>query len=724
MMAQTTNATVDVSLAARQYVSRGWVLVPIEHGTKGPNGKGWNTLSHCITQVDQCSRIKGNMGLAHAFSRTAALDLDDILKAAAWLATHGVVLQALLDAPDAVRVSSGRPNRAKLLYRLPDGIAPLPSKEITYTEDDPETGKPKRRAVFEFRCATVDGLTVQDVLPPSIHPDTGEAYTWEYGDPLIGSWQDLPVLPAELLAVWQGLLAPAAKEVSDKAPLGLGKRELRDLLTHFSPDAGYHEWIDTGFALHHETRGGDLGLDLWDEWSTAGATYKGREDLAQHWDSFGKRTTGPIKTVRSLMSRVPASVTEFEDLSSADGPAGLPTFKRDKLGKIEATLGNVLLALRRPDVCRVQIGHDRFNDELMLAPVGTHAWRMFTDEDYTRLREGLATGGFKEVGRELMRDAVALVAQENAFDSAQVWLDSLPGHDGTARCESFLHRYFGCEDTSYTRAVSMYLWTALAGRVLDPGCQADMAPTILGKQSIGKTSGVKALVPDVAQFVEINLAHRDDNLARSLRGKLVGELGELRGLAGREAEDIKAWISRRHEEWVPKYKEFAVKFARRLVLIGTTNNEEFLVDTTGNRRWLPVRAGVLGAVDVEGIARDRDQLWAEGRELFKAGGVAWRDAEALAAPIHQEHMVRDGWEDVVARWLDERAFDGASPRERKFLRACDVLQEALGVSPKDAGRREQMRIADVLKGLGYERAKVRTDAGPQWVYVVPTVVGN
>lgn len=703
---------IDVSLAARQYVGQGWVLVPIDQGTKGPSIKGWNTLQHCITQPEQCTRVKANVGLAHAYSRTCALDLDDMAKASAWFEQRGVSLGALMAAPDAVRISSGRPNRAKLLYRLPDGLAPLASK--TLHSDG-----------FELRCATADGLTVQDVLPPSIHPDTGEAYTWVYGDPLVGDWRDLPVLPTELLTIWQDMLRP----VSLSAPVFPGDARLQVCLEAIDPTSLPYEsstgpsWLGVGLALHSGTQG--LGFELWDEWSRKSPKYSTREYGLAKWDSFGKRESGRQVTARSLslwagVSIDTPAVDEFEDLSQLSNEQALPCFKRDKNGRIEATIGNVLLALRSAEVCRSRIGHDRFNDELMLSPLGVDQWRMFTDEDYTRLREGLAKGGFKEIGRELMRDAVALVAQENAFDSAQVWLKGLPDHDGLPRCETFLHRYFGCEDTPYTRAVSMYMWSALAGRVLDPGCQADMAPTLVGKQSIGKTSGVKALVPDVSQFVEINLAHRDDNLARSLRGKLVGELGELRGLAGREAEDIKAWISRRHEEWVPKYKEFAVKFARRLVLIGTTNTDEFLVDSTGNRRWLPVQAGVLGRVDVAAIVADRNQLWAEARTLFDAQGVIWRDAESLAAHVHQDYMVRDAWADAVARWLDEQDIDGTKPGERGYLRISEVLQGSVNVNPKDAGKREQMRMADVLKGLGYERVKIRTKQEVFWAYRVPT----
>ena len=410
------------------------------------------------------------------------------------------------------------------------------------------------------------------------------------------------------------------------------------------------------------------------------------------------------------------SADEFDVAVPPLGAPSLPKFKRNKAGQIEASIGNVLMALRRPDICGRHIGHDRFNDELMLAPTGTQQWRTFTDSDYTRLREGLAAGGFREIGRELMRDAVALVASEHAFDSAQLWLRSLPAHDGVPRVQTFLARYLDAEDNAYTRASAMYLWTALAGRVLDPGCQADMAHIWIGKQGEKKTSTVAALVPSSDHFVEINLAHRDENLARSLRGKLVGELGELRGLAGREAEDIKAWISRRYEEWVPKYKEFATKFPRRLVLIGTTNADEFLGDPTGNRRWLPIR---VGTADIEAIVRDREQLWAEARDLFDLIGIDWQEAERLAAPVHAEHMVSDSWADAVARWLDEDELNGEKPRTRKFMRVGDVLAGALRMDPRDVQRRDELRIGNVLRGLGFERAKVWTEGRSLWAYRLP-----
>uniref|UniRef100_A0A1A9ZTL0 Virulence-associated protein E-like domain-containing protein n=1 Tax=Glossina pallidipes TaxID=7398 RepID=A0A1A9ZTL0_GLOPL len=107
-----------------------------------------------------------------------------------------------------------------------------------------------------------------------------------------------------------------------------------------------------------------------------------------------------------------------------------------------------------------------------------------------------------------------------------------------------------------------------------------------------------------------------------MRGRLVGEISELRGLNSKEIESIKAFITRTHEVWVPKYREFATQFSRRLVMFGTTNQEEFLADETGNRRWLPLRVGKMRLDDIK---RDVMQLWAEGTELYRTlGGVQFR----------------------------------------------------------------------------------------------------
>ncbi|HED6952386.1 replication protein [Citrobacter freundii] len=400
---------------------------------------------------------------------------------------------------------------------------------------------------------------------------------------------------------------------------------------------------------------------------------------------------------------------DFEDLTSTEvaEPLPLPAFERDKWGRIEATISNAAKAVVRPDFVDIDIRFDQFRDEIMFAPAGSGQWQAFTDADYARLRITMEKRGFKPVGRELIRDVVLLAADEQPFDSATTWLNGLEW-DGVPRIETFYHTHFGTADTPYTRAVSMYMWTALAGRVLEPGVKADMVPILVGPQGCGKSSGVEALSPDPAFFTEISFAEKDDDLARKMRGRLVAEIGELRGLNTKELESIKAFVTRTHENWIPKYREFATQFPRRLVFVGTTNEDEFLADKTGNRRWLPVE---VSKVDVKAIKTDLLLLWAEARETFKRlGGIQFRDAERLGASVHEQYTIKDAWLETVEKWLDTPdLMTNDIPRNCEFLRASDVLRDAIGLNPSHIGKREEMRISNVLQNCGYKRVQRRVD---------------
>ncbi len=188
---QTETLSVQATTAdwALQYVRVGWALVDIPRGRKWPIHPGWNREQNAIRDEETATRLTGNVGLAHLWSGTCCLDVDDLEKAKAWLAGREIDLASLLAAPDAVQIVSGNPGHAKLLYRLPAGVEWLPTHQL-------------KDVGLEFRCATQDGAgTVQDVLPPSIHPDTGKPYGWEGK----GDWRNLAFLPENLHALWRTL---------------------------------------------------------------------------------------------------------------------------------------------------------------------------------------------------------------------------------------------------------------------------------------------------------------------------------------------------------------------------------------------------------------------------------------------------------------------------------------------------------------------------------------
>lgn len=398
-------------------------------------------------------------------------------------------------------------------------------------------------------------------------------------------------------------------------------------------------------------------------------------------------------------------------------PQLLPAFKRNSVGEIEATLPNILAALVRPDFAGVQIGFDEAIGAIVMRADEAEPWRAVTDLDMVQLRIILERKHFKPIGREPARDALLAASSLHTFDSIRDWVTGLRW-DRVPRVESFLARYFGAEDTPYTRAVSRYWWTAQAGRAIEPGVQADMVPILKGEQGIGKTQALKALLPSLDNYVEINLQDDDDKLARVMRGALLGEIAELRGLRSRDAESIKAWITRQIEKWVPKFMEHATAYRRRLLLVATTNADDFLDDETGERRWLPVETGIIGSgeIDLAGLAADRDQLWAEGALLFACDGVDWRDAQRLAPAEHGKFKVRDEWTAAVVGWSRAEIRGG-----EEGVTTQGAAVGALGFDLKQVGRREEMRIAKIFKHEGWKKSRVgeRNDRRVLWCHTYP-----
>lgn len=379
-------------------------------------------------------------------------------------------------------------------------------------------------------------------------------------------------------------------------------------------------------------------------------------------------------------------------------------FTRNQHGQIKASLGNVLLALQHPDIGGWRLARDTFRDEAMKMPYGSangDAWEPFTDDDYTVVRRRLEEmrDPFMPIGLEMMRHCVSLAARENAFDSAVQWLNAITW-DKVPRVELSLVKCFGAIDTPYVRAVGRYLWTALAGRVLLPGVQADMAPIAVGYQGLKKSRTIAAIAPYPDYFAEVDLSVDNADLARLMRGKVIAELAELQGLRNRELEHIKALISRSIDQWVPKYKEMPASYARRGIFVGSTNDDEFLSDQTGNRRWLPFTCGTC---DPMAMAADREQLWAEGAVLFRDTGVAWQDAERLARHEHDQFMVTDPWDSSLARWLGLAGRDVDTP-----FTVADALESGIGLDMRHAKAADQMRVVKVLKRFGY-----RTSNNPQ-----------
>ncbi len=256
----TAKPSTNTGTQAAEYVRHSLAVCAIPLGRKGPTGKGWNSLENAITSPTAAATLTGNIGLLHAWSGTMALDVDDWAAASEWLLARGVNLGQLFAAPDRVEIASGRAGRGKLLFRLPSSVS-APAQTLQIKGDD-------EAVILEFRCADAGGKSVQDVLPPSIHPDTGKPYQW--GGP--GDWRNLPIIPEALFLQWQVELSIRGKGGAMAAPLTLppgfapqsfahspdfaplkenlwGLTVVESALDYASPDTDYPTWRNIGWAI-------------------------------------------------------------------------------------------------------------------------------------------------------------------------------------------------------------------------------------------------------------------------------------------------------------------------------------------------------------------------------------------------------------------------------------------------------------------------------------------
>lgn len=562
--------------------------------------------------------------------------------------------------------------------------------------------------------------TGQQCLVAGTHPK-GARYEWEGGLP-----EQIPVVSAEQ---FEAFFAELQETMGVEPASVSGERRRGERL---DLDDDRMVWLEENWTCHGYGSDGQVHITCpFEDGHTSGeagdtstsyfpagtggyerghyvclhASCAGRTD-----SDFDEATGYSLEDLQDL----PAPIDEKTGLPEVRPPA----FERDKAGQIEARLNNILAALRAPEWLGLRVAVDEFLGELMLD--WGSGWRFLQDEDRTAIRSHLEALGFKKLNKDDVREAVRLVGRENAFDSAKQWISGLVW-DGVPRVERLLADYFGAADTAYAAAVSRYWMTGHAARILDPGHQCDMVPILVSPEGRYKSTALAALVPRPEMFIEVDLEHKDDDLARRMRGAMLGEIAELRGLQGRSAEANKAWVTRRFENWVPKYVESAVRHYRRLIFVGTTNEPEFLNGTTGERRWLPIE---VGGADRDAIERDRDQIWAEAREMYlETGEVWWRDAYELGPAERVAFQLHDIWEAPVERWVAQQEemqntgvegelVEGEQPLEFTIE---EVVFGALGLSAEKCGLREMHRIGRVLRSCGFER--IRTRRKSQNVYL-------
>ncbi|KUF08639.1 VapE domain-containing protein [Pseudoponticoccus marisrubri] len=276
-----------------------------------------------------------------------------------------------------------------------------------------------------------------------------------------------------------------------------------------------------------------------------------------------------------------------------------------------------------------------------------------TDAAISLAQIALERLGLQTVGESLVSRAAQAVARKGQYHPIRDYLWALKW-DGKARLDTWLVRHAGAEDTPYTRAVGRKFLIQMVARVMQPGCKADHTLVLSGAQGQNKSTAC-AILAGAEYFSDtLPAIHGDKTEAmRHLQGKWLVELAELAPSRTSEQEDLKAFLSGAVDRVRLPYAKRDEAFARQCVFVGTTNDDQFLRDATGGRRFWPVMVGkVIGA---DALAAERDQLFAEAFAAYTDEEPWWldRDFEAEhAKPVQNAARESDSWVDKVAEWLD------------------------------------------------------------------------
>lgn len=336
------------------------------------------------------------------------------------------------------------------------------------------------------------------------------------------------------------------------------------------------------------------------------------------------------------------------------------------------------------------------------APFGDvpRSGEMLTDEDIARIRLWYETKHQVAVKKQNVVDAVRIVAFRNRFHPVSDYLKTLKW-DRKPRIDTWLEKFVGVQATSeehgrLVRNVARKWLVSCVARAMKPGCKVDTMLILEGKQGIGKSRALAALAGDDF-FCDSLIDFRTKDASQNIQGVWIYELSELDALLRSETSTAKAFLTRSEDKFRAPYARTPMTIPRSTVFAGTINHGGYLKDHTGNRRFWVVRCGET--VDVEGLAAERDQLWAEARALFEQGEPWHLDDqdEAMLREEHEERLVVDPWREEIAQWVSTHG-------DQPFAVEA-VLEGVLKLSAASRNPTVTRRVHHILEQLGFERQR-------------------
>lgn len=399
--------------------------------------------------------------------------------------------------------------------------------------------------------------------------------------------------------------------------------------------------------------------------------------------------------------------------------------KSGSTGLIERTINNAVTILENDNLLKNRLIFDRFSNRFLIRqsmPWGRKEEsypKLWNDSDDAELRAYFERfyDGFKSTSS--INDALAILKNRKSINVAKEYFESL-AWDRVPRLDTLIIDYLGADDTKYVRQVTRKSLVAVVARAItEKAVKFDNMIILTGKQGIGKSTLLSKLAGEWFTDNIVDFNSKDTLLL--LQNCIIVEVPELQGFNKADSNRLKQFLGQKTDKYRAPYEHREEEHPRHCVFFGTTNDDEFLRDSTGNRRYWPIEVGKNR--NIKNIFRDldgeKDQIWAEAVVKFLADEPLYLEGDILkvAEEEQKSRLIIDPWESIISEYLQRPIptdwFDRSTEAQKNYWvfnseennelierdRVCasEILTVCLGIEAKRQTSLDRKRVIDILR---------------------------
>ena len=372
---------------------------------------------------------------------------------------------------------------------------------------------------------------------------------------------------------------------------------------------------------------------------------------------------------------------------------------KDGVQKIKATVPNILVIMEKDKRLKKKIWLNEFSNTIYLDE------KPLKDTDYTRVKRWMYNQYNVHFSTDSIVEATNFIAEQNGKNPLTDWLNDIVW-DGVPRMDEWLVRGCGADDTKLTREIGRKWLVQCIARAMEPGCKADCVLILVGPQG-AKKSTTFLIMGSPEYFCDTPMDIGSSNAYMQIHRAWIYEVAELDSIRRARNSSTKAFLSAQEDTFRLPYARQTVTLKRHTVFCGTTNKAEFITDETGSRRYWPIQ---VGKMDTDWTEHNRSQLWAEACVAYKNGEKWYLEEESQEELDVQSSDFRqfDPWHEIIDRYIKA---NGVS------VSTTDLMEQGLKLEKYQMTRASEMRVGDIMRQLGYERARRRVFGDRKYVWI-------